>query len=149
LGTTIPVFTVGVAVLLGREQASARRAAGVALALAGALYLVGAERFTVAGRGNLFILANALSYACFLVLVRDIRARYSAGAVMAWAFLFGALGASTVGLPALVHTELGAIDIRTWVLIAYIVIGPTLGAYILNTWALARAPSSTVAIYIY
>jgi len=103
----------------------------------------------VAARGNLFILGNALSYSCFLVLARDILARYSARAVMAWAFLFGALGASTVGLPALAHTTLGSIDFRTWLIIVYIVVGPTLGAYILNTWALARAPSSTVAIYIY
>jgi len=148
LGTTIPVFTIGVAVLLGRERPSPRRAAGIALALAGALYLVGAERFTMAARGNLFILANALSYACFLVLVRDILARYSARTVMAWSFLFGALAASTVGVPALVHTPLSTIDVRTWLVIVYIIIGPTLGSYILNTWALARAPSSTVAIYI-
>ena len=149
LGTAIPVFTLGVALLLGREPFGWRRVLGIALALGGALTLVGAERFTLAGRGNVLILLNALSYACFLVLARDLVARYTARAVMAWVFLFGALGVATVGAPALAQAPLSALQGRTWLAVGYIILGPTLGAYILNTWALARASSSTVALYVY
>jgi drug/metabolite transporter (DMT)-like permease len=38
---------------------------------------------------------------------------------------------------------------HTWLWLAFIIAGPTLGAYILNTWALARAQASQVAIYVY
>ena len=108
-----------------------------------------AGRIGDCARGNLLILCNALSYSLFLVLAREITGRYPARTVMAWTFVFGALGVSTLGVPALVHTRFAAIDTRTWLVIAYIVVGGTLGAYFLNTWALARASASTVAIYIY
>jgi drug/metabolite transporter (DMT)-like permease len=149
LGTMIPVWTVAIAILLRREPADPRRIIGVAVALAGALYLVGAERFTVAERGNILILLNALSYAFFLVLARDITKRYPARTVMAWCFFFGSLGVSVVGAPAVAHLSFAAVPTRTGAWLAFIIAGPTLGAYILNTWALARAQASQVAIYVY
>lgn len=149
LGTTIPVWTIAVAILLKREPAEARRIVGVAVAMAGALFLVGAERFTLRAGGNLLILINALSYALFLVLARDITRRYPARTVMAWCFLFGSLGVSVVGAPAVAHLSFSAVSTRTWWWLAFIIVGPTLGSYILNTWALARAQASQVAIYVY
>src|SRR5262249_35540273 len=138
-----------IAIVLRREPADARRIIGVAIALGGALYLVGAERFTLAARGNLLIFCNALSYSLFLVLARDITKRYPARTVMAWCFFFGSLGVSVVGAPAVAHLSLAQVPARTWAWMAFIIAGPTLGAYILNTWALARAQASQVAIYVY
>src|SRR5262249_42478548 len=125
LGTTIPVWTLAIAIVLRREPANVLRIVGVALALAGALYLVGAERFTLAGRGNILILCNALSYALFLVLARDITKRYPARTVMAWCFLFGSLGVSVVGAPAVAHLSLAKVSTRTWLWLAFIIAGPT------------------------
>ncbi|HEX8097443.1 MAG TPA: DMT family transporter, partial [Pyrinomonadaceae bacterium] len=36
-----------------------------------------------------------------------------------------------------------------WLAVVYVILVPTVGAYYLNAWALARVPPSTVAIYIY
>ncbi len=36
-----------------------------------------------------------------------------------------------------------------WVIVVYIVLIPTVGAYYLNAWALTRVAPSIVAIYIY
>jgi drug/metabolite transporter (DMT)-like permease len=36
-----------------------------------------------------------------------------------------------------------------WVAVIYIILVPTVGCYYLNSWALARVPPSTVAVYIY
>ena len=149
LGTTIPVWTIAIAIFMRREPADGRRIIGIIVALMGALYLVGAERFTLRAGGNLLILLNALSYALFLVLARDITRRYPARVVMAWCFLFGSLGVSVVGAPAVAHLTLAAISTRTWWWLAFIIAGPTMGSYILNTWSLARAQASQVAIYVY
>src|SRR5579859_1368741 len=45
IGATIPVFTVGVAVFLRREQATPAKLAGLAVAFCGALSIVGLDRF--------------------------------------------------------------------------------------------------------
>src|SRR5437899_2658811 len=45
IGATIPVFTVGVAVFLRREAATPAKLLGLAVAFAGALAIVGLDRF--------------------------------------------------------------------------------------------------------
>ena len=45
--------------------------------------------------------------------------------------------------------NLGALSAGVWLMIALIIIFPTVGAYYLNAWALTKVPPSTVAVYIY
>src|ERR1044072_7311931 len=45
--------------------------------------------------------------------------------------------------------NLGAMGAGVWLMLAFIIIFPTVGAYYLNAWALTRLPPSRVAIYIY
>ncbi|MCV5277342.1 DMT family transporter, partial [Escherichia coli] len=42
-----------------------------------------------------------------------------------------------------------ALGWNVWLIVAYIVLVPTVGAYYLNAWALGRVAPSSVAIYIY
>jgi drug/metabolite transporter (DMT)-like permease len=44
---------------------------------------------------------------------------------------------------------LSQVGSSAWLTLAYIVLIPTIGAYYLNAWALARVSPSTVAVYIY
>jgi drug/metabolite transporter (DMT)-like permease len=151
IGTSIPVFTVGVAVILRKEQATAGKIVGLAVALAGALTVVGGEQLTGGGAhaiGNLLVLANSLSFAIYLVVSRRLLDTYSPLTVIAWTLLFGALGVLPFGAGDLIHAA-PQLSARTWIAMSYIVLFPTVGTYFLNTWALRRAPSSVVAIYIY
>jgi len=52
IGTTIPVFTVGVAVVLRKEAATLAKVIGLIVACVGAMVIVGAARFE-AGHGKL------------------------------------------------------------------------------------------------
>jgi drug/metabolite transporter (DMT)-like permease len=149
LGTSIPVFTVAVAVALGREQASQRAVVGLGVALLGALVVLGADRFSAASlTGDLLILGNSLSFAIYLVISRGLRRRYSALTVTTWTLAFGALGVLPFGAADALHAA-PSMSPATWSAIAYIVTFPTVGSYLLNSWALAHAPSTLVAIYIY
>lgn len=151
IGTTIPVFTVGVAVAMRKEAATLAKVIGLTVACVGALVIVGAGHFEAgAGKlvGNLLIVGNSLSFSIYLVISRRLLATYSPMTVVAWTFVFGAIGILPFGEPTLAAAA-PHLSSRTWLCIAYIVTFPTVGTYFLNMFALQRVPSSLVAIYIY
>jgi drug/metabolite transporter (DMT)-like permease len=152
LSTTIPVFTLLVGVMLGTDRATLRRLVGIALAAGGVLYLVGPGRsqFSAATRtGDLLLVSNSLCYGAYIAVSKDLMKRYNALTVITWIFVVGCVITVPAGAVSLAHVPLASISWRTWLAILYIIVLPTAGAYYLNGWALARAPPSTVAVYIY
>jgi len=147
---SIPVFAAAVAIAAGVERAVSRRLLGIALAVAGALVMLEPGRLqpgdhTVAG--NLLVLANCLSYATFLVLMRRILRRLPVTTVIAWSFLFGGIGVTAAAAGRLVSIPFSAVPASVWLLMAYIVLFPTTINYLVNTWALARSTPTLVAAY--
>jgi drug/metabolite transporter (DMT)-like permease len=149
----VPLQTLLFAVLLRRERATLAGAAGIAVGLSGALLLIlprgGVDLSAGAATGNLLLLVSGASYALYLVLTRSILARVDALRVIAWVFLFAALTVLPFdidGLRALRHAQLTPTG---WASIAYVVLGGTVLAYVINAWALARIKSSVVAVYIF
>ncbi len=150
LSASIPVFAVGVAVAFGRERMTAFKLAGIVLALTGAMAIAGGG-FALSGAGttgDLLIVCNSLSYAVYLVISGRLFTRYDALTALTWVMGFGALGVLPFGIADLVA---GAPELsqHAWLELVYIVLVPTVGAYFLNAYALARAPSSLVAVYVY
>ncbi|MBI4953122.1 MAG: DMT family transporter [Myxococcales bacterium] len=151
LVATIPIFTVLVSLGLGREQARPALVLGIALALGGALWIVGVEAFHLGPEtvlGDALILLNCAMYALYLVLVRDLVTRHGASWIIALAFAMGAAVALPFGAGPLAHA-LPELDAETTALVVYIVLVPTVAAYLANAWALCFARPSVVAIYIY
>jgi drug/metabolite transporter (DMT)-like permease len=151
IGATIPVFTVGVAVVLRQEVATLGKVFGLAVACAGAMVIVGAGRFTGGGGrlvGNLLVTLNSLSFAVYLVISRRLLAKYHPMTVVSWVFVFGTLGILPFGLLPLVQAA-PSLTPATWGCVLFIALFPTVGTYFLNMYALRRAPASLVAIYIY
>jgi len=148
----IPAQTLLLAWLGGRERPGPARLVGVALALAGALTLARMDGLAVSDRalwGNVALVGNTLSYAAYLVLARPLAERMGGAAMVTWAFAFGALEALPMTAPALLDAPLAALSAATWAAVAFIILGATVGTYALNAYALARADSSVVAVYIY
>jgi len=149
---TIPVFTLTVAVLLGREKMAPAAAAGVLLATVGVLVLLDVTRFDFASRhlrGNLLILGNSLSYSFYLVLSRPILARYGARTVVSRLFLYGSGPIVLVAAPSLVHFSPAATTPIAWACLAAIVLFSTVLPYLWNSWALGRTMASRVAFYVF
>lgn len=143
-----PALTLLVAILLRKERATAAKWVGIALAGSGALMLVGVGLQEGSALGNLLALLNVTAYSVYLVISREILRRYHALTVITWVFTFGVLGMIPWGLgPALAET--GEMAALTWLALAWIVVVPTVGAYYLNLWALARAEASLVATFVY
>lgn len=149
LGTTIPVFTVAIAIALGRERASGRRIAGIGLGLVGAVIAIGVGDLG-GGQlvGDVLIVVNSLCYAAYLVLGRAILQRHDSFVVTTWVMTFGAILVVPFGAADAIATA-PALSAGAGLGIAWIVLAATIGTYGLNAWALARAPASLVASYIY
>jgi drug/metabolite transporter (DMT)-like permease len=152
INTLIPVATLFIAILLRRERATARKAAGIALSLAGAVWLVAHSGWALSGgvaAGDLLTLVNALSYSFFLVISKPILERHSSQAVTALLLGYGAVGIGAIGAPELARADLASVPAAAWGWAAFVILFATVGAYALNSWALKRVESSLVALFIY
>lgn len=144
---TIPAFTLAGAVLVKQERFSPLRAAGIVVTVAG-LYplLTSGGDFEMAASGNALIAVNCLCYSMFLVGVKPMRTRHSAVTIMAWVYL--------ASLPALPFLAAGKSLMpvestpEMWGALAYVVLGPTVIAYLLGAFALGKVRASTTAFYI-
>ena len=152
INATIPVNTLLLAVLVGREQLNVSKCWSVLVAFSGVLLLIGPAALDALGRvvtGDLLTLANALSFSLFLVLSKPLLGRVDALAATAVLMLFGAVWIDLTAIPQLAQTDLATVSSTAWLLIAYIIVFPTALAYVMQYWALARVDSSVVAFFIY
>lgn len=150
--TTIPVFTYLIAVLTGREGLGPRRMAGILLALSGAVYLVGLSGFQASARtalGDVLVLTNALSFSYFLVISKRWAQEHDVLSLNVWMFTAAAVVFVPVALLTGTAGQTVAAAPATLAWLCFIILGPTVGAYILNATALRHVPSSTVAAFIY
>lgn len=151
LNTGIPIFTLVIAAVLGREAITRRRLAGILLSVAGVLILLEVDRLRFSSEylaGDLLTLLNALSFSFFLVISRDLIRKLPA--LEGTLFLY-AWGSAMIALWAAPDFDVAALATLPRVLIgvaAIVILGASIGAYFLNNWALARVDSSIVALYV-
>jgi drug/metabolite transporter (DMT)-like permease len=152
LSTAIPVFALLVSVALGYEDFSRRKALGTFVAACGVVFLIDPLRADFSGEktlGNLLLVANALAYGAYIAMSQEMFKRYGALTVITWVFVFGSIATAPLGGYYLSQTPLDGLGWTIWLAVLYIILVPTVGAYYLNAWALARVEPSTVAVYIY
>ena len=150
LGSTIPVFTALVAIMLGREPVRARRLAGIAIAFGGAAALVGIDRVSMSSShlaGSVMVLVNSLCYGTYLVVVRPLATRYDPLALVAWLFIFSLPMVAPLGVIELAGAP--PLDGGDLAYFAFLIAVPTVAAYGLVQVAIRHAEASLVAAYIY
>jgi drug/metabolite transporter (DMT)-like permease len=143
-----PAITLLIAILAGAEKASLGKWAGIALAGAGALALVGVGLRSGGALGNFLALLNVTAYSVYLVISRDLAKRYQPITVISWVFVYGTIGVFPWGIGPSLEEATGA-PLHAWLLLAYIILVPTVGAYYLNVYALRHLDSSVVGVFIY
>lgn len=152
LVTTVPVFTVLGSVLTGREPPSPLKFGGIALAAAGAVYLIGPDRISLApdvALGNALIVIGMVCYAAYFLFSKSILRRYDSVTVSFYVMFFASFGVLPFGLFAARQISAADISNEVWLWVGYIVFFPTILTYLLNLWALKRVSSNMVAVYIY
>ncbi|MEP5614133.1 MAG: DMT family transporter [Cyclobacteriaceae bacterium] len=150
--TLTPILTlVWAATLLG-EKITRKKIAGILLGLLGAVIIIyKPSSMEVSGdwRGDLLVLANGLSYACYLVIVKPLMMRYKPMTVVTWVFTLAVLIVLPIGFSEASVVDLSILPVKVWYSMTYAIIGVTVVVYFLNVWTLARVNSSVVGAFIY
>ncbi|MFG0317665.1 MAG: DMT family transporter [Planctomycetota bacterium JB042] len=147
----IPVATYGFAVLLRQEAHDRRRSLGIVLAIAGTVpLLLEGEGAPLEGDslGVALVIANALCYSLYLVLSKPLLGRLPTLVVIAWVYALSLPAAPWFArgrelAPSLEGNE------RAWGALAFVLVFPTVLAYLWNTYALKRVRASTVAFFVF
>jgi drug/metabolite transporter (DMT)-like permease len=138
--TTNPIMVLIAASLLIRERITGLKILGIIIGIAGAsILLLWGKEFSFQNAsvaGDICVLINSLSFGVFLIIVKPLMQKYNTLTVMKWVFLFGSILVLPFG-----YSEFNAT--------AYVVIGVTSLAYILNVYALKNLSPSSVSVYIY
>ncbi len=149
---TIPVQTLLVAVLFGREALARNKIASVALAFAGIAVVFGPAALAGQGaqmlKGDLLMLLGAFSAAIYSTFSRPTLGRHGPLFVTALAIPFGVVALAPLAALNGAVTHLPAFSLKGWA--ALIFLGTFGGAiqFVLYSWALRWLTPSRTAIHL-
>lgn len=152
LAVMMPVFIAVISTVFGFDKLNWGKAAGIFVAAAGVIYLINPAQASFSTdhvRGDLMIIANGFCYAAYIAISKDVITRNGALRSLFWLFLFGSIVCVPLGIVSVANFDFSQVATSAWLAITFIVLFPTVGAYYLNAWALARLEPSVVAVYIY
>jgi drug/metabolite transporter (DMT)-like permease len=151
LVTTIPIFTLIVALLLRKEKPSFIKILGVIIAFSGVAFLIDFGRFQLNENllGDLFIIANSCCYAVYLVISKRLLNIYSSFTVITYVFIFAAILVFPVTVGSLTQINYPAIPLEGYFSLLMVLVGGTYIPYLVVTFALRNTQSTSVAIYSY
>lgn len=150
--TLTPVLVLIWASILIGEKITRTKILGVILGLIGAiiiLYQPDALLTTGDWRGDILVLINGASYACYLVLVKPLMKKYKPMTVVTWVFTIAILFVVPVGFSQAAAVDISALPPKVWWSMAYAIIIVTVVVYFLNAWTLVKVNSSVVGAFIY
>ncbi|WP_339752032.1 DMT family transporter [uncultured Winogradskyella sp.] len=151
--TITPVIILILSSIILKEKITTLKISGVALAFFGALALTLFGDSEREGDniilGNTFILLNTFFYSVYIILIKQLTAKYHPFTFIKWLFLFGFFMVLPFG-----YNELQEVQWQTFTpyisfSVLFVVIGATFGTYLLNPIALNKLKASTVGVFIY
>jgi drug/metabolite transporter (DMT)-like permease len=147
-----PVFVLIFSSIIYKIKPRLIQIVGTLIAFAGAFWLIAGKSFqlnSATALGDMFITLNAISYAFYLVYVKDLLLKYKSLTVITYSFVFGAILVIPFGWNDLQNAQFLTFTPNVWWAIAFVVLGTTFIAYLLNAWALQKTSSAIVGSYIY
>lgn len=153
--TINPIMVLIMSAIILKEKLRTTRILGIALGLAGALFLItkGGKVLDIfsADRsfGNFLVLLNAASYGIYLVIVKPLMKSYQPITVIKWVFAYGLLFVIPFGFHQFDEVQWNSLPSDAIWRMGFVVLGTTYLAYLLNVFALKTVTSTTVSFYIY
>jgi drug/metabolite transporter (DMT)-like permease len=146
------VAALGGMILLG-ERRSPRRFAGLALAVAGSLLffrdVLAAGGGSARLHGDFLLLAGAVAWGVTTILSRPLMDAISPSAAAAWTLLLGSAGLLPFALPGLARAPWGALPPAFWLSLAWLVLFPTVVAYVFWMEGIRRAGAGAAAAFMF
>lgn len=154
LGTLGPVFTMIAAYFFVKEPITGKKAGGVAIALAGVLFLIfnsvhagGASATTPLGL--VMLLLNSLTFSMYLGIFRPLVSKYSVVTFMKWVFLFSLLISLPFSAKGLLTMDYAAVPVSVRWEIGYLIVFATFIAYSLIPYGQKLIRPTLVSMYNY
>ena len=148
-----PIVVLIIAAVVLKEKISISKFAGISFGVVGAaIMLIYSKTFSFGSEtitGDLMILVNSVSWACYVVLVKPLMMKYNTFTVVKWVFLFGFIYVLPFGFKQFTEVNWVQMPSSIWHDVFFVVIGTTFFAYVLNTYALRALSPAVVSIYIY
>lgn len=153
LATLGPVLVLLVSALLGRDRITLLKSIGIAVGASGALTVVlygGVDGFDATHlKGNVLVFCSVISYACYLIVVKQLMAKYSPFVIMAWVFGLSAVVMVPFMVGDVVAVEWSALSGGSIAAFAFVIVGATWLAYICVASSLKKLSPTTASIYSY
>lgn len=150
--TCIPILTLLIVVLRKQESLTVFKAIGFTLAFGGVILIRDFENFELSSNtflGDLMVFLGAMCFAIYLSFGKKFLIKYDNLWITTWMFLISGIVMTIWNIPkwpSFTPPEMSTLFISS---ATYTIIGATLITYFLNNWALRRAPSGNVALFIY
>lgn len=150
-----PIYTMIVAAIALKEPITFKKAGGVAISLAGVIYLI-LSRSAIAGGaaqttpfGIVMIVFNILSFSMYLGIFKPLIAKYSVVTFMKWIFLFSFCVAAPFSARGLTEVDWAGIPSIQYAELAYLIICATFITYFLIPVAQKRIRPTIISMYSY
>lgn len=150
-----PIYTMVTAAIVLKEPISIQKAGGVALSLAGIIYLIISRGTVQSGAsqstpfGIFMIVLNVLSFCMYLGIFKPLIAKYSVVTFMKWIFLFSALVSVPLSSKALISVDWTSIPSIQYAELSYLIICATFITYYLIPIAQKRIRPTLISMYSY
>ncbi len=148
----IPTFVLLFSIISRQEKPSPTKIISFAAGLTGVMVLLEVDNFRWDNQyltGDLMTLANAASFALFVVISRRVMARNHPWGATTAVFFFGSLGMMAYGGKDLLATPLKVFTPQIIGAMVFVILGATVLTYFLNLWAVKRTQATRVAVYIF
>lgn len=153
ISTISPILVLIMSAIFLKEKLTSLKILGVLFGFAGAIIL------TLYGKslraedniflGNSLIVINATSFAIYIILVKKLIAKYHPLTFLKWLFLFAFIMVLPFGYSEVTEIDFPSFSPYVIFAVAFVVIGATYIANLLNPLALQHLKASTVSIFIY
>ena len=151
---TSPIMVLIFSSILIKKAIGKHRILGIFLGLVGTLLLIiygttSNENDTSDNWGNVLVFINAASYSLFLVLAKELSAKYNPIVFIKWLYLFSLIFVIPFGYNELLEVVWQEIPKNIYWNIGFIVIFTSCVTYLFNIYGLSKLKPSTVSVFIY
>lgn len=149
-----PVFITLMATFFLKEKLGWKAWAGLSIALGGAVVLISGKTALVKGGstiwlGDVMVLANAVIYSFYFILVKPLMQVYKPLQVIIMVFFVGGIAMLPFCLTSLYTTNFAAITFTQWGQISTVILLGTFGTYLLNVLSIQYIGAAATSGYIY
>lgn len=151
---TSPMLVLIFSSILLKEKIVKRKILGIIIGLIGTIILIVCGNKSDGNAdnralGNFLVFINAASYGLYLVLVKNLIAKYHPIVFVKWLYLFGLLFVTPFGFLDLMEVSWATMPTNIYLKAGFVVLFTTCITYLFNLYGLTKLKPTSVSVFIY